>query len=71
MQEEKQEMLKVGALWKRIAKSGEEYFGGNINFDFIVCANRFKRDSKDPDLIVFAKKKKKKEGLNVGIQTGI
>ena len=64
MPEEPQEILKIGSLWKRVSKNGKEYFGGSINFDVMIHANIFKRDSKDPDLIVFAKKRKKRKECN-------
>ena len=50
---------KIGALWQRKTKDGQDYFSGEVNgVQVVVFANSYKEAEKQPDWIVLKSKPK-------------
>jgi len=47
---------KVGAMWSRTSKSGNDYFGIDFNGEaYMALKNNFKESEKQPDFIIYKK----------------
>lgn len=57
----------IGALWKYTSKSGLKYMSGTIEIDgeshrFVVYNNKYKKQSKHPDFLIYKHKEPDREG---------
>ena len=62
MANEKNELLKLGGLWKNKDKNGNDYFSGNFTYGtkLLIMKNTFKEKNNEPDYNVFISKQDKK-----------
>ena len=62
MPNEKNELLKLGGLWKNEDKNGNAYFSGNFTYGtkLLILKNTFKEKSNEPDYMVYISKQDKK-----------
>lgn len=61
-------MQKIGAIWVREDKKGETYFSGEIEdanggkIPFVAFTNRYKKEDKHPDFMVYYKEPRENTG---------
>ena len=62
MPNEKNELLKLGGLWKNKDKNGHDYFSGNFTYGtkLLILKNTFKEKNNEPDYNIFISKQDKK-----------
>ena len=62
MANEKNELLKLGGLWKNKDKNGNDYFSGNFTYGtkLLILKNTFKEKNNEPDYNIFISKQDKK-----------
>lgn len=62
MNEQKAQMIKLGALWN--PRNGGQVLTGSINGDvrIVVMPNRYKKEDKHPDWILYLAPNEKKDG---------
>ena len=55
--------IKLGGLWQNTAKDGSHYYTGRIGSEgkLLLLKNSYKKDLKDPDLILYVVKGEKKQ----------
>lgn len=64
----KGDLIKLGAFWKRQKLNGEEYLSGS-KFDrgrLVMFRNKYKKDDKHPDWILYIGEDRDKEETNEG-----
>ncbi|MBN2518812.1 MAG: hypothetical protein JXB14_08225 [Candidatus Altiarchaeota archaeon] len=53
---------RAGALWQNLSEKGNIYFNMDLEGQrYVVLANNFKEDEKQPDFIVYQRKKEETE----------
>ena len=62
MANDKNELLKLGGLWKNEDRNGNDYFSGNFTYGtkLLILKNTFKEKSNEPDYNIFLSKQDKK-----------
>ena len=63
MSEEQAAKVKIGGLWKKESKDGTVFYQGNLSYssNILIFKNKFKRNERDPDLLLYIAQKLKKE----------
>ena len=64
--------IKLGGLWQNTAKDGSHYYTGRIGSEgkLLLLKNSYKKDLKDPDLILYLVKAEKKQQVHVKAFSG-
>jgi len=62
-------LLKIGALWKAVAKDGKKkYLSGVIDYPrsmrILIFVNDYKKDEKHPDYVIYADEQEPEEKPN-------
>ena len=62
MANDKNELVKLGGLWKNKDKNDNDYFSGNFTYGtkLLILKNTFKEKNNEPDYNIFLTKQDKK-----------
>ena len=60
---DKSPMIKLCGLWKKESKDGTVFYQGKLSYssNILLFKNKFKRNEKDPSLILYLSEVQKKE----------
>ena len=56
--------IKLTGLWKNTSKDGQTYYSGSLSptVRVLVFKNNFKKEDRDPDLVLYLAPAEKKDG---------
>lgn len=57
-------MVKIGGLWRQeSSKDGSVFYSGALSYssNILIFKNKFKKNERDPDLILYVSKREQKE----------
>ena len=60
-------MVKIGGLWRQeSSKDGSVFYSGALSYssNILIFKNKFKKNERDPDLILYVSKREQKERQN-------
>jgi hypothetical protein len=61
-------MIPLAGLWKKSSSKGSPYYLGHLGYEanLLLFENKFKRDEKDPDLVLYIAKQTKRRDQDEG-----